>query len=133
MNCRSMFTLNIIVVAVFGTLLFGSPEFLLNWFGFVDFGLRSTVLMAHFFGGTMLVSAVFLWFLKDFKDLQKKVTVVLVIASGLGFLFTILGMLKDKVILANGWVLLVIFILFTLGYAYLLVSGKSVSAKEINP
>lgn len=131
MNYRLMFTLNAIVVAVFGALFFGAPEFILKLFGFID--LRSTVVVTHFFGGATLVSAAFLWFLKDIKEMQKKTAYVLVAASTLGLIMSIVGMLVDKVILANGWVLLVIYIFFMLGYAYLLLFGKSDYAKEINP
>lgn len=128
MNYRLMFTLNAIVAAVFGALFLVAPKFSILFFGVSD-SYVSTQIVARFFGGAMLVTAAFLWFLKDSMDMQKNTAITLLAASVTGFILAALGMFSDKVIRANGWVLLVIFLLFAMGYAYL-VFGISVSVTK---
>jgi len=128
MNYRLMFTLNAIVAAVFGALFLAASKSILTLFGVTD-ATVATLVVARFFGGSLIAMGVLIWFLKDVKDMQKNTAITLLAASVAGFILTILGMVSDKVIRSNGWVLLVIYALFALGYAYL-IFGVSVSVKK---
>ncbi|MCE9646335.1 MAG: hypothetical protein K8S20_10085 [Chloroflexi bacterium] len=130
MNYRLMFILNAVVVAVFGILLLILPDFTLTQLGMEKY--ISTLYIARFLGGAMLVSAIFIWIAKEISDegVQKNMAITLLVASLAGFVLIVMGVASSSaVIRSNGWVLLVIFILFTLGYGYLL-SGISIVPKN---
>jgi hypothetical protein len=52
------------------------------------------------------------------------------VASAGGFILTLLGMFMYKVIRTTGWILVLAFLLFTVGYAYL-VFRVSVKVKGV--
>jgi hypothetical protein len=128
MNYRLMFTINAIVAAAIGALLLAVSKSMLILFGITD-ATTATVVVTRFFGGSLVAAGVLIWFLKDVKDMQRNTAITLLAASVVGFILTLLGMVSDKVIRSNGWVLLVIYFLFALGYAYL-IFGVSVSVKK---
>ncbi len=120
MNYRIMLILNAIVVVLFGGLFLILPQTALDLFGTEVY--VSTLLVARFFGGAMLMSGISMWFLKDIFDqkTQKSLGIALLGGSAGGFALSIIGMTSSGVIRTNGWVLLVITVLFSLGYAFLL-------------
>ncbi len=129
MSYRLMFALNTIVAAVFGALFLLMPKFfLVEFFGVTDATIATQAVL-RFFGGGLIAAGILLWFIKDSKDAQKPAAFTMLAASIGGFALTILGMVSDKVIRANGWIPLVIYIAFALGYAYL-VFGVSVTVKK---
>jgi len=130
MTYRLMFTVNAIFLAVFGALFLIAPEITLTQIRSDSYDV--TFFMARFFGSALILSALFLWMLKDAINakMQKFVGYVLLGYSVVGFAATIMGMTSSSigVIRANGWVLLVIFGVFTLTYAYtLFLQPKSAS------
>jgi len=120
MNYRIMLILNAIVVVLFGGLFLILPQTALDLFGTEVY--VSTLLVARFLGGAMLMSGISMWFLKDIFDqkTQKSLGITLLGGSAGGFALSIIGMTSSGVIRTNGWVLLVITVLFSLGYAFLL-------------
>lgn len=129
MNYRLMFIINAIAVAVFGVLFFAVPTFALTLFDTETYA--ATVFVARFLGGILLMAGMFIWFAKEIKDAraEKTMAIMLLTSSVVGFILTLVGIVWVNVIRANGWVLLVIHILFSLGYGYLL-SGVAIVPKN---
>lgn len=120
MSYRILFILSAFVAAVFGGFLLILPETALTLFGTEVY--VSTLLVARFFGGAMFMSGLLLWFLKDAFDskTQRGLGMILLAGSLGGFVLSLIGMTSSGVIRTNGWVLLVIYGLFSLGYAFML-------------
>ena len=129
MSYRLMFMINAIVCAVFGAVFLVAPKSILFFFDMTD-AIVATQPIARFFGGALIVTAALLWFLQEGgKELQKTHAITMMVASIGGFILTIMGMFSDKVIRANGWIPLVVYFLFAVGYAYL-VFGVKVTVKK---
>jgi len=133
MSYRLMFIINAIVLAVFGVVFMIMPQFVLAQFKSEIY--IATLYVARFFGGAMFFGGLLLWFLKEVAaKTQKNITFILLAYSIGGFVMTLLGMTTFGVLRANGWVLLVIFGLFTLIYGYILfLQPKPAPAKARNP
>jgi hypothetical protein len=135
MNYRLIFIINAIVLAVFGMLFLILPELTLTQFGTEIY--VSTLFVARFLGGAMLMAGVLIWFTKDIQDAgaQKNMAFTLLAASVVGFILSLIGVASaSAVIRSNGWVLLVLHVLFGLGYAYLLfLKPQSSEAKPRSP
>jgi len=87
--------------------------------------------MARFFGAAMILAGFFIWAAKDIGDarMEKNMAIMLLVSSIAGFILTLVGMVGVDVIRANGWIPLVLHILFVLAYGYL-VSGITVTASK---
>ena len=119
MSFRLMFIINAAILAIFGIVFTIIPVTLLSEFKSEVY--VATVYTARFLGGSLLMSGLLLWFLQDIPEYKQKVaTYPLLAASASGFFLTLLGMTSVGVLRANGWVLLVIFGLFSLIYGYML-------------
>jgi len=115
---RILFILNAVVVALIGAFFLILPQTALDLFGTETY--VPMLLVARFFGGAMLMSGVFIWFLKDLIDeaTQKNVAIALMAASVGTFVLILIGM--ASIIRTNGWIPLVISVLFAVGYAFAL-------------
>ena len=124
-----MFVVNAIVVTVFGVIFFVMPEFTLKLFKTETYA--ATIFVARFLGSALFLAGVFIWLAKEIKDArtEKTMAIMLLTSSLVGFILTIIGIVSANVIRANGWVLLVIHIIFALGYGYLL-SGIAIVPKS---
>lgn len=129
MTYRFLSLINAIVLAAFGAMFLVMPEFALKLFGTETY--EATVFVARFFGSAMLLAGMFIWMAKDLRETsaEKTMTIMLLAGSIAGFILTLVGVVWVNVIRANGWVLLVLHILFALGYGYLL-SGVTIVAKN---
>ena len=129
MTGRLMFISNAIALAVFGAVFLVMPQFALDLFDVETY--TATVFVARFLGGALLMAGVFVWLAKELANqgMERTLIIALLISSVVGFVLTLLGIVLAHVIRANGWVLLVIHILFVLAYGFLL-SGVSVVAKN---
>jgi len=129
MTYRLMFIINAIAVAVFGVLFLVMPEFSLKLFHTETYA--ATVFVARFLGGALVMAGVFIWLAKELTNpgTERTMVIVLLTSSVVGFVMTLIGVVSSNVIRANGWVLLVIHILFVLGYGYLL-SGVAIVPKS---
>ena len=133
MNYRLMFTINAVALALFGALLILMPVFVLNQFGSEVY--VSTTFVTRFVGGALLMGGLLLWFLRDNPaKIQKNTAFVLLASSIGGFVMSIIGMTSVNMFRANGWVLLVIFGLFSLVYGYMLfLQPKPSESKSRSP
>ena len=122
MSYKFLFVLNALVALAFGLALLFVPKTVLGLFGVAE-GYVSTLLVARFFGSAMTALGLVLWFAKDADDMavQKNLGMALLISAILGLVVTIIGMAGNKaVIRSNGWIAIVVYVLFALGYAFVL-------------
>jgi hypothetical protein len=133
MSYQLMFMVNAVVLAVFGGAFLVMPDFVLSQFKSEVY--VATLYAARFLGGALLMSGLLLWFMQDVPAKKQKVIVFLSLAfSSGGFVMSLLGMTSIGVLRANGWVLLVIFGLFSLVYGYMLfLQPKPSEAKTRTP
>jgi hypothetical protein len=129
MNYRLLSTINAVLLAVFGVAFFIMPEFALGFFDTETY--TATVFLARFFGATLVLAGMFIWMSKDLAGsrAERTLAIMLLVSSVFGFILTLIGMLGADVIRANGWILLVLHILFALGYGYL-ISGVTITASK---
>jgi hypothetical protein len=129
MNYKTLFVVNAIVVAVFGALFLIAPDLTLTQFGVEKY--VPMLYVARVLGSALLMVAIMIWFAKEITEpqVQKNMAIALLIGSLVGFVLSVIGVIPTLgVIRQYGWVLLVIYLLFILGYGYLL-SGISIVAK----
>jgi hypothetical protein len=134
MSYRLMFTINAVILAIFGVLFMIMPKFVLDQFGSDVY--EQSLFVARFLGSALLLGGLFLWFLKDAAPvkMQKNITFLLLAFSIGGFVMSILGMTSIGVLRTNGWVMLVIFGLFALVYGYMLfLQPKPAPTKSSSP
>lgn len=128
MNYRLMFIINSIALAAFGVLFLGFPDFALSFFNTETYA--STLFVTRFLGSALLLAGVFVWLAKEITDpsVERTMVIMLLTSSVVGFVLSLIGMVMSNVIRENGWILLVIHILFILGYGFLL-SGVAIVPK----
>ena len=133
MNYRLMFIVNAVTLAIFGVLFMVMPEFVLTQFKSEVY--VATLYVARFMGAAFLMGGLLLWFLLDVPAKKQKLIATLLLAYSIGgFVMSLLGMTSIGVLRANGWVLLVIFGVFALIYAYMLfLQPRQVEAKPRTP
>ena len=119
MSYRILFTLNALVAAMLGGFFLILPESALTVFGTEVY--VAMLLAGRFIGGGFLMTGVLIWFLKDvsMESMQRNLAIALLGGSVGGFVLTLLGMTSSGVIRTNGWIPLVICVVFALGYAFL--------------
>jgi hypothetical protein len=121
MNYRIMFALNSVVALLFGLGFLFFPARALGLLGTETF--VSTILISRLFGTVLLGLGLALWFAKDVNDLsvQKGMGIALLVSAATGLVVTLLGTFASHaVIRSNGWVVMLIYLAFGLGYGYLL-------------
>lgn len=119
MTYRIVFVLNAIVSFLFGVAFLFVSSRALKQFGVDDYA--STKLMAQFFGTAMLAMGIVLWFAKDIAEpaVQRGVSIALLVGAAAGMIVTIMGTVAHTV-REFGWVMMMVYGLFALGYAYLI-------------
>jgi hypothetical protein len=121
MSYKVLFVINAAVVLVLGLALVFVPANVLS-----QFGTETRVpelLLARFFGAALTTVGLLLWFAKDAAEeaVQKNLALALLIGTVLGLIVTVMGMAGSRAVLrTNGWIAVVIEVLFALGYAFLL-------------
>lgn len=118
MNYRMMFLINALIAVAFGVGFLILPSRVLNQFDVDDYA--STRMVAQFFGTAMLALGLLLWFAKDVSEAgtQKGMGIALLVGSVGGLLVTFLGT-TSRVMRSSGWLMMLIYLLLGLGYAYL--------------
>lgn len=121
MSYKMMFVLNAIVVLVVGLAFFIAPATALQFFGTETY--VATILVAQFFGSAMIALGLLLWFTKDVNDTgtQRNMGFALLVSAVLGLIVNVIGISDASGVIRNyGWLTIIIYVLFALGYAYLL-------------
>lgn len=117
MSYKILFVLNAIVVAAFGLLLLIAPETGLTQFAMT--ARAQEVFMARAIGAALVSLGVLLWFAKDADEAaQKNLGMAALAGAVLALIVTIMGV--ATVFKGLGWIVLVVEVVFGLGYAFLL-------------
>ena len=130
MNYRIMFALNSIVAFLFGLGFLFVPTRALGLFGTETF--VSTVLVARLFGAAVLGLGLVLWFAKDVREesVQKGMGIALLVTAVAGLAVTSVGTFASHaVIRTNGWAVMLLYLVLSLGYGYLLFLKRESSLK----
>ncbi|MEW6083975.1 MAG: DUF4345 family protein [Chloroflexota bacterium] len=120
MGSKLLFILNAVVVLVLGLALLFVPEATLTQFGTET---RIPELhMARFLGAALATLGLLLWFAKDTADetVQRNMGYAMLGGTVLALFVTILGVAVDGIIRNFGWLVIVIEVVFGLGYVFVL-------------
>lgn len=121
MGYKFLFVLNALVALALGLVFLVIPTRALDFFGTETYA--STVLVSRFFGTALVALGLVLWFAKDVADesAQRGLGIALLVSSVLGLIVNVIGVSPASgVIRVNGWITIVVYVLFALGYAFML-------------
>lgn len=118
MNYRTLLFLNSLVAFLFGAAFLIVPTMAIDQFGVDNYA--STKMLAQFFGTAMIALGLILWFAKDVTDesVQRGFGISLLLGALAGLVVTIIGTVGGT-LRTNGWILMIVYLLFGLGFAYL--------------
>lgn len=134
MSYRTIFIINAVIAAAAGLALLAMPQTLFNFFNIRELAgghaTASHLLLARFYGGTLAVIAVVLWFLQDSKkDTMKTEAFAMMVLSLAGAAMMVMDLTgKTKMFQYYGWIILLVYLALAAGYAYL-VFGVTVKVK----
>lgn len=119
MNYRILFLINALIAVLLGLAFVAIPNRVLDQFG-MD-GYAATKLAAQFVGVVVLALGLLLWFAKDVteQNLQKGMAIALLVSAVAGLFITLVG-INARVLRSNGWIAMLVSVLFGLAYSYLL-------------
>lgn len=119
MNYRTLFMINSLIAFLLGAAFLVVPSMAITRFGVDNYA--STQMVARFFGSAMLALGLLLWFAKDVpsEGLQKGMGAALLVGAVAGLAVAILGM-AGGALRTNGWLVILVYVLFGFGYAFLL-------------
>jgi hypothetical protein len=118
---RWLFIANAFVAVVFGLGFLLIPDRVLALFGTTE-KYASTLLLGRFFGTAMLALGLVVGLASNVSDptVQRGMGIALVIGAVAGLVVTLIGTFaSNAVIRSNGWIAMVLYLLFGLAYAYL--------------
>lgn len=118
MNYRVTFLLTALVAVLLGLAFLAVPGRVLGQFGVDEYA--ATKLVSQFFGTAMLALGLLLWFAKDVPDanLQKGMGIAMLAGAAAGVMISVTGIMAG-VVRSNGWIAVIVYLLFGLAYAYL--------------
>lgn len=119
MNYRTLLFLNSFVAFLFGAAFLIVPTMAISQFGVDNYA--STKMLAQFFGTAMIALGLILWFAKDVTDegVQRGIGISLLIGALAGLIVTVLATVGGT-LRTNGWLLIIVYVLFGLGFVYLI-------------
>jgi cell division protein FtsW (lipid II flippase) len=117
MSYKLVFIINAIVVFVFGLVLFIVPTVGLQQF---NMDARATdVFMTRVIGAALASLGLLLWFCQNAdEDVQRWLGIAALAGAVLGLIVTLLGV-GGGVVRQNGWIVILVELLFALAYAFL--------------
>lgn len=121
MSYKVMFVLNAIVALALGLAFLFVPAMVLDQFHAEAYA--STVLIGRFFGTAMVALGLLLWFAKDVTDEKalRGMGIALFVGAVLGLIVNVIGVSSASgVIRSNGWITILVYAVFALGYGFLL-------------
>jgi hypothetical protein len=118
MNFCLMFLINALIAVLLGLGFLAIPNRVLGQFGVDEYA--ATKLASQFIGTAILALGLLLWFAKDVNEenLQKGMAIALLVGSAAGLVITLIGT-TSGILRSNGWIAMVVYLLFGLAYAYL--------------
>ena len=123
MKFRNLLILNAIFIGISGILALLFPTRVLSLYG-VESG-PAVQLMAQYAGLGSLAIALVAWFIRDVKDLKARyaVTLAFLITYIIGAIVSVQGTISGT--MKIGWAVVGLYLLFAIGYAYILILKKS--------
>ncbi len=121
MSYKAMFVLSAVVTLLLGVALLFAPASVLEQFR--TEGRVAEVFLARVLGAALTTVGLLWWFAKDAADaaVQKSLGVVGLVGAVLALFVTILGISPlVGVIRINGWIPVVVEVVFGLGFAFML-------------
>jgi hypothetical protein len=117
---KLLFILSAVVALALGLALLLAPEVTLTQFGTET--RVAELSMARFFGAAMATLGLLLWFAKDASDetVQRNMGYAMLAGTVLALFVTIFGVAIDGVVRSYGWLVIVVEVLFGLGYVFVL-------------
>lgn len=121
MNYKVLFILNALVAVVVGLGFLFKPDFGLPLLGVTE-QYAATVWATRFFGSAMLALGLVLWFAKDADErVQKGMSWGMLASTLVGLVLTLMASFSGNAVLRqNTWIPIVLYLLFGLGYAFML-------------
>jgi hypothetical protein len=130
MKLRYVFVLNAIVSLIFAVGFLLAPKTMLGLF---HLSVGSTVsfnasmnFVTQLLGAALIAHGLLSWFASGMAEAnaRRAVAISLFVFEVVGFALSLLGMLS-KIMSVTGWILVGLFLLFALGYAYFLFMKQS--------
>ena len=121
MSYKIMFILNAVVVLALGLGLLIFPSLMLGQFGTET--RVAELQLARFIGAALVSAGLLFWFAKDAAEeaVQKNLGMAGLIGSVLALIVTVIGVSPlSGIIRTNGWLAIVVEVLFGLGYGFML-------------
>jgi len=121
MSYKVLFVLNALVAVVVGLGFLIKPDVVLPFLGVTE-QYAATIWASRFFGSAMLALGLVLWFAKDADEsVQKGMSWGMLISILVGLVLTIAASFTSNAVLRqNSWILMLIYVLFGIGYAFML-------------
>ena len=125
MNLRNLFLLDTVVAFLFALATLLGPSTVLKFFGLSTGNTEQ--LLAQIIGAALVGFGLLGWFAKDFTDTRARDGAVLslFLFSAIGFVVTLLAELSNVTRAGSAWIIVVVFLFFTLGYGYFQFIGPS--------
>ncbi|SRR5581483_1756184 len=122
MKLRNLFVTDTVVSFLFAIGLLLKPDYLLKFFGLTQG--KTELLLGQIIGAALIGFGLLAWFAKDFEPQAGKGAVIsLLIFSAIGFVVSLLGILSQVTRAGSAWLIVIVFLLFTAGYAYFQFMG----------
>lgn len=121
MSYKVLFILNALVAVVVGLGFLFKPDFGLPLLGVTE-QYAATVWATRFFGSAMLALGLVLWFAKDADErVQKGMSWGMLASTLVGLVLALMASFSGNAVLRqNTWIPIVLYLLFGLGYAFML-------------
>ena len=126
MKLRNLLIASAVVSLIFAAGLLLAPKTMLGIFGLsVGATVRTNAilnLVTQLLGAALVVPGLLSWFAGNMQDVgaRRSVAIALLIFDLIGFGVSFFVGMLPKVMSSAGWVIVAIFLLFTLGFAYFL-------------
>jgi hypothetical protein len=123
MNYRTLFLINSLIAFLLGAAFLFVPSMAMERLGVDNYA--STRLIAQFFGAAMIALGLLLWFVKDVgnESMQRGMGIALLVGAVASLIVTAIGT-SAGTLRANGWLVILIYVLLAVGYAFLVFFRK---------
>ena len=127
MSYRTLFLINSLLAFLLGAAFLVIPARVIDQFGVDNYA--STKMVAQFFGTAMLALGILLWFARDVTSeiVQRGMGIALLVGAAAGLVVTVIGT-TGGVLRTNGWMAVLVYVLFGLGYAFLVFMQPKIKA-----
>ncbi len=118
MRLRVFLMVGTVLSLLFALALLLGPATILKFFGLT--AGTTEVLLAQLMGAGLIGVGLVSWFAKDFTDAQalQSTVIALLATAAVAFVVTLLGILAKVPKGSTAWIAAILFLAFTLGFAY---------------